>query len=77
MKRDWKAWMLAALVRAAKTFFQTFAGFIAVGAAFSEVEWGKALSVAGVAFVLSMMTSLAGLPELEKKPPDEVEEQKI
>ncbi len=71
MSRDWKAWAVAALIRAVKTFFQTFVGFIAVGAAMSEVEWLRALSVSGAAFVLSIMTSLAGLPEVEKKPPDE------
>ena len=46
---------------------------IAVGAAFSEIDWLRALSVSGVAFVLSMLTSLAGLPEVQeakKEPPD-------
>ena len=68
MKRNWKQWALAALVRAIKTFFQTFAGFIAVGAAMNEIEWGKAASVSGVAFILSVVTSLAGLPEVEPEP---------
>jgi len=69
MKWDWKQWAVAALIRAVKTFAQTFAGCIAVGAAIHEVEWLRALSVSGVAFVLSILTSLAGLPEVEKKPP--------
>ena len=71
---NWKEWAIAALVRAVKTFAQTFAAMIAVGAAFSEVDWLRALSVSGVAFVLSILTSLAGLPEVEKtekKPPDD------
>ena len=68
---DWKEWLRAALIRALKTFAQTFVGCIAVGAAVEEVAWLRALSVSGVSFVLSMMTSLAGLPEIEKKPPDE------
>ena len=39
---------------------------IAVNAAFNEVDWIRALSVSGVAFVLSILTSLAtGLPEAE------------
>lgn len=77
MKWDWKKFMIAALIRAIRTFAQTFASMIAVGAAFSEVEWLRALSVSGVAFVLSILTSLAtGLPEVEKEqvliePPDE------
>ena len=69
---NWKEWLKAALVRALKTFAQTFAGGLAVGAAVSEVQWLRVLSVSGVAFVLSMMTSLAGLPEVERtEPPDE------
>ena len=74
MNWDWKQWALAALVRAVKTFAQTFVSMIAVGAAFSEIDWMRALSVSGVAFVLSMFTSLAGLPEVpEKQPPDDLE----
>lgn len=71
MGRDWKAWAKAALIRAVKTFAQSFVGCIAVGAAMEEVQWLRALSVSGVSFVLSIMTSLAGLPELpEQQPPD-------
>ena len=66
MNWDWKEWAIAALIRAVRTFFQTFAGFIAVGAAMSEVEWIKGLSVSGVAFILSIVTSLFGLPEVKK-----------
>ena len=68
MKRDWKKWALAALIRAVRTFAQTFAGCIAVGAALEEVQWLRALSVSGVAFVLSILTSLGGLPEVEAEP---------
>ena len=79
MKWDWKKFLIAAMIRAVRTFAQTFASMIAVGAAFSEVEWLRALSVAGVAFVLSILTSLAtGLPEVQKieeKPPAEEEAQ--
>lgn len=72
---NWKEWIRAALIRAVKTFAQTFAGCIAVGAAASEVDWLRALSVSGVAFVLSILTSLAGLPEVEKtEPPDDLPE---
>jgi hypothetical protein len=76
MKRDWKKWILAALIRAVRTFAQTFVGFIAVGAALEEVQWLRALSVSGAAFVLSILTSLAtGLPEAEVpaliEPPDD------
>ena len=75
MKWDWKEWAMAALIRAVKTFAQTFVGCITVGAAIHEVDWLHALSVSGVAFVLSVFTSLAGLPEVKKIPdePDEIE----
>lgn len=74
MQWDWKEWIKAALIRAVKTFAQTFAGCIAVGAAVEEVDWLRALSVSGVAFVLSVLTSLAGLPEVEKTEPPSIEE---
>ena len=54
---NWKEWIKAALVRALKTFAQTFVGCVAVGAALEEVEWLRALSVSGVSCVLSIMTS--------------------
>lgn len=70
---DWKEWLKAALIRAIKTFAQTAAASITVGAAVSEVQWLRVLSVSGVAFVLSLLTSLAGLPEVERTdPPDDV-----
>jgi hypothetical protein len=74
--RDWKEWLRAALIRAVKTFAQTMVGSIAVGAAFNEIDWLRALSVSGVAAVLSILTSLAGLPEVEKTdPPDAIIEE--
>ena len=71
MKWDWKEWAVAALIRAVRTFAQTFVGCIAVGAAMNEVEWLHALSVSGVAFVLSIMTSMGGLPEVKQQEPAE------
>jgi hypothetical protein len=78
MKWNWKEWLKAALIRALRTFAQTFVGFIAVGAALEEIQWLRALSVSGAAAVLSILTSLAtGLPEVDKpeqvqtEPPDE------
>ena len=69
MKRNWKEWAIAALIRAVRTFAQTFTGYIAVGAALEEIQWLRALSVAGAAFVLSILTSLAtDLPECKTDP---------
>ena len=72
MRWNWKEWAVAALIRAVRTFAQTFVGFIAVGAALEEVQWLRALSVSGVAFVLSILTSLTGLPEVEQVPVEEI-----
>ena len=74
MNWNWKEWAIAALIRAVRTFAQTFAGCIAVGAAVEEVQWLRALSVSGVAFVLSILTALGGLPEVEKKESEEEEQ---
>ena len=75
MRINWKEFLIAALIRAVRTFAQTAVSMIAVGAAFSEIDWLRVLSVSGVAFVLSMLTSLAtGLPEVEEILPAEEEE---
>jgi hypothetical protein len=65
MKRDWKKWWKAAAIRAAKTFAQTAVSMFTIGQAFSEINWRAVASVAGVAAVFSLLTSLAGLPEEE------------
>ena len=66
--KDWKKFLAAAGIRALRTFAQTFVGFVAVGAAISEVQWLRALSVSAVAAVLSILTSIAtGLPEVNGK----------
>ena len=77
MKWDWKKFLIAAGIRAVRTFAQTFVGFIAVGAALEEIQWLRALSVSGAAAVLSILTSLAtGLPEVDKKPePEKADEE--
>lgn len=60
-KKFWKA----AFVRAVKTFAQTAVSMVTVGSAFSDVDWIGVLSVSGVAALLSVLTSLAGLPEVK------------
>lgn len=60
----WKKWLRAALVRAVRTFAQSFGSMITVGAALAEVDWVYILSVAAVAAIYSVVTSLAGLPEV-------------
>lgn len=64
MKRDWKAWAKAAGVRAIKTVAQTAVATIGTSAAMSEVDWRIVLSASVLAGILSLLTSVAGLPEL-------------
>lgn len=61
--RDWGKWLRAAGIRALKTFAQTAVSMLTVGQAFLEVNWINVLSVSGVAAVVSLLTSLGGLPE--------------
>ena len=65
-KYNWKEFMIAAAIRAARTFAQAAIGMITVGSAFSDVNWLMVLSVSGVSAVLSILTSIAtGLPEVK------------
>lgn len=61
--RDWGKWFRAAGIRALKTFAQTAVSMLTVGQAFMEVNWINVLSVSGVSAVVSLLTSLGGLPE--------------
>ena len=65
-KRDWKKWIYRAGIRALKTVAQTALGFITVGMAVNDVDWKNVASVAIVAGIYSLITSLAGLPELDE-----------
>lgn len=59
-------WIKAALIRAIKTLAQTMVALIGTGAVgFTDLDWLKILSVSGVAALLSLLTSIAGLPELD------------
>ncbi|MBQ8299904.1 MAG: hypothetical protein IJX99_08670 [Clostridia bacterium] len=59
-------WIKAAGIRALKTMAQTAASMITVGAALMDVDWVTVCSVSVVAGVLSLLTSVAGLPELKE-----------
>lgn len=63
--RDWKKWAKAAGVRAVKTMAQTAVAVIGTGAVISTVDWRMAVSSAVVAGIASILTSVAGLPEVE------------
>ena len=64
MKKKTKIWAKAALIRATKTFAQTAAATIGTAALLSDVSWTAVLSAAFLAAVLSLLTSLGGLPEV-------------
>ena len=60
-----KKWWKAAGVRAVKTFFQTFVATIGTAIVIEDVNWIAVASASTLAAILSLATSLAGLPELE------------
>ena len=61
-----KQWVEAAAVRSIKTMAQTALSMLTVGQAVIDVNWVNVLSVSAVAGIISVLTSLAGLPEVEK-----------
>lgn len=66
MKKNFKTWLKAAAIRAVKTFSQTFLSFITVGLAINDINWINVLSVSAVALIYSVLTSIAGLPEVKE-----------
>lgn len=65
--RNWKNWIKAASIRAIKTVAQTAVATIGTTAVMAEVNWVAVGSAAVLAGILSLLTSLAGLPELEEE----------
>lgn len=62
-----KEWLKAAGIRALKTVAQTAIATIGTSAALESVNWKIVLSASALAGILSLLTSVAGLPELEQK----------
>lgn len=65
MDINFEDWAKAAAVRAVKTIAQTAIGMIAMGAALEDINWLYVGSVSLTAGILSVLTSVAGLPEVE------------
>ena len=68
MTNNFKNWFKAAGIRAIKTIAQTAVATIGTSAILSEVNWAVVGSAALLAGVLSLLTSVAGLPEVQSNP---------
>ena len=65
MKVFTKEWFRAAGIRAIKTVAQTAVSMLTVGQMFTEVDWLGIISISVTAGIISVLTSLAGLPEVK------------
>ena len=63
--KNWKLWIKAAGVRAVKTIAQTAVATIGTSAALGDVNWVMVASASALAGILSLLTSVAGLPEVK------------
>ena len=66
MKKNFKAWIKAAGIRAIKTIAQTAVAMIGTSMLITEVDWVAVVSASALAGLLSLLTSIAGLPEVKE-----------
>lgn len=69
--KNFKEWAKAAGIRALKTFAQTAVATIGTTAVLSEVDWVIVASASALAAILSILTSVAGLPEVKESGAEE------
>ncbi len=69
-KTYWIKWAKAAAVRAVKTIAQTAIATVGTAAVMGEVNWAMVGSAAALSGVLSLLTSIAGLPEVQAGEPE-------
>lgn len=74
MKENFKYWLKCASIRAIKTIAQTGIALISVGTFMSDIDWMQVLSASVLAGILSILTSIAGIPEVELKNNEHIEE---
>lgn len=65
--KNWKIWMKAAGIRAVRTVAQTAVATIGTSAVLGDVNWVAVISASVLAGVLSLLTSVASLPEIDTK----------
>ncbi len=63
--KNWKLWMKAAGIRAMRTVAQTAVATLGTSVVLSEVDWVMVASASALAGILSVLTSVAGLPEVK------------
>ena len=68
--KNFKTWIIAAGTRAVKTTAQTAVAVIGTSAILSDVNWAVIVSASAVAGLLSLLTSIAGLPEVKAEQED-------
>ena len=64
--KDFKHWIKAAGIRAVKTVAQTAIAMIGTSAVICQVDWKLVASASALAGILSLLTSVAGLPEIKE-----------
>ena len=64
--KNWKTWLKAAGIRAVKTVAQTAVATIGTSTVLGDVNWMMVMSASALAGVLSLLTSVAGLPEIKE-----------